>query len=459
MNYILRKFEESTNWNSDSCYENVTATCDNLLQLEIPSSLNIQISNQSTPYTFTTFELSNYNVINGSLSYLYTDCDNMKKLVHASSEIPLHSIIETFRFINPYHLSHKYSREPPCNSDFVKHTLMYGRMYYPGSILEAMYCKRLSPSSELVLKGFSWMNKPSFFIMYWKHYTGSTFQELIFSTNESLLGYRILHNSIHCSSKMNTYLYNNSILSFGAELWLGIGNMLPGCSTTLRYFTHLADTCKPITLTLSLNPLFGHISSSYSIKPTPSSTFCTKYDFNIYSIESDLSFGCELWKRKTTKLEQGQIHKTNDFINANTDDNFSTPFSKSSKKIPNIQEKQMQCISNDQEQKTILDEMNTASSSQYKRIWKERTQFDNFAKMVNNAQFTSVLKLSSSVRNKTLKLLWEGKYKGILVSAGAELTTMPLDTPNTINKDSGTGLPRPMWLRPAKFGIKLQYST
>ncbi|AMD18829.1 HBL073Wp [Eremothecium sinecaudum] len=457
MEYIVRQFERSTGWNRDNSYENITATSDNVLQLQIPSSFNLQVSNQSTPYTFTTFELSNHKVINGSLSYLYTDCNDMKQLVQASTDIRLHTMVDTFRFIKPYcGIDRRAALEAAKGDEFVKHTLLYGRMYYPGSILEAMYCRRLTQHMQLVLKGLSWVNQPSFVTVYLQRDTGSTSQELIYSSNESLLGYRFLHNCLSSKSKLYNSIYNDSLLSFGAEFWLGIANMLPGCSTTLRYFTHATNTCKPITLTLSFNPLFGHISSTYSVKPTLGSTLSAKYDFNVYSIESDLTFGCELWKSSSAL----KLSENLDLTAANRVDATSAKTgSATGKEIAraetrNTKSQNIATVNNG----NFLDKMN-ATISFLDSVHNVKSPIEEFAKMINNTQFTSVLKCSSSINNKNLKILWEGKYKEILISAGAELTNLPLDAPKTLSDDNSGALARPVWLRPAKFGVMLQYST
>ncbi|AET38336.1 Mdm10p Ecym_2623 [Eremothecium cymbalariae DBVPG len=465
MEYILRQYEKSTNWNRHNSYENITATSDNLLQFEIPDSINLQVSNKSTPYTFNTFELSNHKVINGSLSYLYTDCADMDNFVQTSMNVPLQTTVNTYQYIKPYYYYHNGSNNNIFNHrDFASKTLIYGRMYYPGSILEAMYCKRLSPFSQIVIKGLSSVNQRNILTLYWQQDKGSTCQEVIFSTSEALLGYRMLHNFAHHGSKLSTTLYNNSNLSLGSEFWLGIGNMLPGCSTTLRYFTHVTNTGKPITLTLSLNPLFGHISSSYSVKPSPGTTFCSKYEFNIYSIESKLSLGCEFWRSISMKKEdmgpsiESVDRKDLDYLNFGVENLPTLDKMKEFRNLkvdnPMYYHPLLANNSND-----LINNVNSTFSSSLQKITREKSVIEKFVNLVNSTEFTSVLKMSTSLSDKNLRLLWEGRYKGFLISAGAELSTVPLDAPKTLNEEGSTTIGRPVWLRPAKFGIQLKYST
>ncbi|AEY96646.1 FAEL335Cp [Eremothecium gossypii FDAG1] len=461
MEYVLRQFERTTSWDRDYSYENITATSDNLLQFEIPDSLNLQISNQSTPNTFNTFELSNRSIINGSLSYLYTDCGQLDKIVQNSLKVPLQQRVDTYQCLRPGRT---------LGTSFRSQMLLYGRMYWPGSILEAMYCKRLTPQSQLVLKSLlSAAGESSILTLYWQRNAPWGSQDIVFSTNELLLGYRLLHNLSPGRSHEGSP-HGQSTLSLGAEFWLGISNLLPGCSTALRYCTHATNTGKPITLTLSLNPLFGHISSSYSVKFSPGTTFCSKYDFNVYSIESNLSFGCEFWKssaaahKQATNEEETSIEVATETPVSDPRYCGAVPGARSFDQIrpfaelPSDNQLYHQLMMPNSSN-ALIDNVNLPFPSPLLRYPPEKSVTDKFAAMIDATQFTSVLKMSSSLRDKNLRLLWEGKYKGFLVSAGAELTTIPLEAPKTINEITAQQVPRPLWLRPAKFGIQIQYST
>lgn len=41
----------------------------------------------------------------------------------------------------------------------------------------------------------------------------------------------------------------------------------------------------------------GSLSATYAIKAGSSAAFCSRFDFNMYSYESDVSLGCELWRK------------------------------------------------------------------------------------------------------------------------------------------------------------------
>lgn len=55
-------------------------------------------------------------------------------------------------------------------------------------------------------------------------------------------------------------------------------------------------------MTLTLNPLMGNLSSTYSVLASRILTLSSRFDFNVYSYESELQVGTELWRRKEKPL-------------------------------------------------------------------------------------------------------------------------------------------------------------
>ena len=51
-------------------------------------------------------------------------------------------------------------------------------------------------------------------------------------------------------------------------------------------------------MTLTLNPLMGNLSSTYTVKAGRALALCSKFDFNVYSYESTFQAGMELWRRR-----------------------------------------------------------------------------------------------------------------------------------------------------------------
>jgi len=90
------------------------------------------------------------------------------------------------------------------------------------------------------------------------------------------------------------------------ELYYGILNKSGGMSTGLRFTTLPRHTGFPYTMTLTLNPLMGNVSSTYAVKAGRNVALCSQFDFNFYSYESDLRLGVELWRRRNKRGEGGE---------------------------------------------------------------------------------------------------------------------------------------------------------
>ncbi|ODV72754.1 Mdm10p CYBJADRAFT_173756 [Cyberlindnera jadinii NRRL Y-1542] len=389
MDYILQSFYRASGWSEDNSYENIVATSEALIDFQIPNDVKLCVGSKSSENTATQLTLSNSGSINGSLAYLYTSAP--LKDVLGTKDLSLQDAINGYRVIRPV-----YPLSKPVKVDkFSPHTLYYGRMYFPGSALEAMVIKRWSKTSQLLVKCVSSdkLKNNGTMTFYWQRDTGRLSQEYIFSTNEALLGFRCLYNFSQGAKRLNTALYNNSSLSVGTELWFGTANMSPGVSTALRYSTQSTYTGKPLTMTLACNPLLGHISSTYSVKTSTNSTFSSRYDFNIYSYDSNLSFGCELWKSsgKTSVLPLKKI------------DPSLKPHAKHSNS--------------------------------------DQTVIEAFESLVRDTDYSSVIKLSTSLNDRNIRFMWEGKFKEFLLSAGTELR---------MNDKS---------LETGRYGLQIQYSS
>lgn len=58
----------------------------------------------------------------------------------------------------------------------------------------------------------------------------------------------------------------------------------------------------PTTITAIFNPIVGHISGAYAARVSRDLSLCSRFDFNVYSYESEWSLGAEWWtRRKQTK--------------------------------------------------------------------------------------------------------------------------------------------------------------
>lgn len=171
------------------------------------------------------------------------------------------------------------------------------------------------------------------------HDTGKYSNEYLFSTDNALFGWRGLWNFGPDPRTSNDAASPRlSLLSAGAEAYYSPVSSLIGMSTGLRFSTLPAATdlpssvtsssnptspstsspspnsssstssnantnnthpisTFPYTLTLTLTPLTGSLSTTYSLRASPNLAFSSRFGFNVYSWESEMVAGCELWRR------------------------------------------------------------------------------------------------------------------------------------------------------------------
>lgn len=126
----------------------------------------------------------------------------------------------------------------------------------------------------------------------------------MYSTDSALLGIRGLYNFGPDPRKeppktaQEVAERAHGRFSAGAELYYGILNKSGGISTGLRFTTLPNHPGFPYTMTLTMNPLMGNLSSTYSVKAGKNLALCSRFDFNFYSYESELQLGFELWRRR-----------------------------------------------------------------------------------------------------------------------------------------------------------------
>ena len=250
-------------------------------------------------------------LVDGSLSYLYSSC--ALRSVSKSSEIDLHSVIRGYRQIQELRKPDEaWEWEEWQGGKRVdqRDTLLYGRLYLPLSTLEALYLRRISPTQQLKLSAVSdsRMRNGGTILALHQYDVGKYSAESLYSTDGGLLGIRGLYNfgpdprkEIKELPRMEDRFYGR--FSAGAEMYYGALNKSGGVSFGGRFATLPAHKGIPLTATVTLNPLMGNISSTYAVKASKNLSLCSQLDFNVYSYESDVIVGCELWRMKS-KVEK-----------------------------------------------------------------------------------------------------------------------------------------------------------
>ena len=208
-----------------------------------------------------------------------------------------------------------------------KDTLLYGRLFLPRSTLEALYMCRFNPRTQLKVSCVSDSRLPNggTVLAHLQHDTAKHCTEYIYSTDSALLGIRGLYNFgiIATSgdgskgptdpavaptneaaklSVVQAFPKAHGRFSAGGEIYYGLLNKSGGVSTGLRFTTLSSHIGFPYTMTLTLNPLMGNLSSTYTVCASSLLALSSRFDFNIYSYESELQIGAELWRRKPNAI-------------------------------------------------------------------------------------------------------------------------------------------------------------
>lgn len=432
MEYLQKCFYKETNWNEDNIFPNITATSLALLDSPIPNGSKLEVSSKATPHLALSITLTNKSSINGSLAYLYSSVP--LKNAAGTKDVSLQDAISGFRVIEPYYPGS--SKTKPFTGE--KPSLYYGRMYFPGSALEAMIIKRISEQTQILLKCISnpRITRDGTMIMYIQRNTPRFSLEYIFSTNEALFGFRCLYNFGNSRPPSTTPLipkFDNSVVSIGTELWYAARSMSPGLSSALRYSTRSTSTGKPLTMTLSCNPILGHVSSTYNVKTSVASTVCSKYDFNWFSYASNLSVGFELYNfakqarlpstilpnnlsLKPYSIHHDKLAPIPDFKETLLERELWTTGG-----VQTLQKDQRHTI-NKKPPQSYFTSINHPSSRQlHEQELHHQSVITAFQKMLNESNFSSVLRGSMSFSDRMVKLLWVGRYKDFLVNTGVKL--------------------------------------
>jgi distribution and morphology protein 10 len=103
-------------------------------------------------------------------------------------------------------------------------------------------------------------------------------------------------------------------------------SLLSTASHNLLTPSNVPHSSFPYTMTLTLTPLTGSISSTYSVRPTPNLSLSSRFDFNFYSWESRYVVGGELWRPRRKTASPSPETDTDDplaWARAKTKDWFS----------------------------------------------------------------------------------------------------------------------------------------
>ncbi|KAI5310215.1 Mitochondrial distribution and morphology protein 10 [Ascosphaera atra] len=454
MDYIQLAFAEACGWKRNNSYSSLNDTAKAILDFPIPQHLKLNVSSLSTPQFATAYTLGTLGLIDGSISYLYTSVP-LDGTPSRSTTLPLRGLVPGYKQVYPpdFGVLHDVNDtisdgNDPVTSDTSplekpSPTLLYASLHLPSpTTLTALFLRHLSPQTFLSVSLCSTRATPLYknapqasLLTRVVHDTGKYCVEGLFGTDSALFGVRGLWNfealprdieGEEAGSKSERYTadrekereewcWNNiesssgggpgnsssgtkSFISAGAEAYYSPISSVIGMSTGLRFTTLPSPSSQsssssssqqsssspipiPYTLTLTLTPLTGSLSTAYSILASENIAFSSRFGFNVYSWESEMVAGCEIWRRR--KATKNDDDKPRDNLD----------WARKKKGIPLLYPEE---------------------------DGRERAEEERQISYDTSSQNDSVVKLRVD-QSYNVRLLWEGKFKELIVSAGVGL--------------------------------------
>ncbi|KAL1955417.1 hypothetical protein VTO42DRAFT_8573 [Malbranchea cinnamomea] len=463
MEYIQRSFSEASQWNPDNSYSALTDTAKAVLDFSTPERFRVHLSSLSTPQFATSYTLGTVGMIDGSVSYLFSTLP-LNNISSQSNQIPLRLLVPGYRQIyapvsSPlrdwtWQDQPRWSAEESEGSSADgtenrrKPTLLHATLHLPPpTTLTALFLRRLSPTTQLSLALSSSQAPPPYksvpqasILTQLSYDTGKYSSEFIFSTDGALIGLRGLWNfglvprkaaldsprpgPSPKSSSSPSPPRPVSLISAGGEFYYSPVSRVVGLSTGLRLTTlptatgtgasapngqaTSAISTFPYTLTLTLTPLTGSLSTTYSLVASPNLAFSSRFGFNVYSWESEMVAGCEIWRRKRPVASKKEASSV-----AGPSDNLEW----ARRKMGLHDSTSAVSLSGDS------DAISSPASGERESSSSPSTS-------------DSVIKIRVD-QSWNIRLLWEGRVKDLLVSAGVGLG--PSGRSSIYSSSSSTG--------------------
>lgn len=436
VSHILRQYFQATSWNEYSSYLHLTSSSSAILDFPVPTGLSLSISASPTPPFFTTYRLGALPNLRAGIGYIYASTREPIDFGKSSRDVRLKEIIERFRIVESPRrpVSVARTKQDECywlagelyldstspaplrgkQEEGAGEYLIYGCMHVPSARLDALWTRRVTRTTQLIVTAVSTRPKyPLNAIQDAATYTASSsttaaksggpagsvekveastatlsssssanlstsqtaaaaatptsdlgppgstnlqftlqrdtgrwFTEYSYSVDDALWGFRVLHNfaypsdpsslssntdAVHSAESVSTSAQTATEVdadagkglrgrfSAGAEVFVSAVEKSAGLSTGIRFST-LPDTPSastlpiispdstpgkgpsqpPTVITATLNPMMGHLSTAYAARMARDVVVCSRFDFNVYSYESEWSLGGEYWLRGGT---------------------------------------------------------------------------------------------------------------------------------------------------------------
>ncbi|EEB08270.2 Mdm10/Mdm12/Mmm1 complex subunit Mdm10 [Schizosaccharomyces japonicus yFS275] len=267
---LFDEYLRKTGWNRGNLYTNLTQSADEVLNLEIPSGINCDLSSIPSPNFASNWEIQMLPILNGSVSYLYSNVDlRLPQNVFghfAQHQQKFQHLLPPYRHLKTELTDMGFERKP-----------------------------------YLIVSTKRGIHTSTSTLLHWQRDTGRSCTEILYSTDEAMIGFRKLWNS----GRLQPSLFESANLtkfdpfwSVGAEVYYGALTKCVGASIGARLYSCANGVHNPYSVTCTLNPIVGHLVSTFATSHNDTRVLCSQFEFNLYSYESRLRLGMELFQRK-----------------------------------------------------------------------------------------------------------------------------------------------------------------
>ena len=119
--------------------------------------MRLTLSSLASPNFATSYQLGSVGVVDGSISYLFSSVPLRAHLTPQSENVPLPSLLRSYRPLTPLLPRLEPTTEPPplIPQDKPQSSLLYGRLYLPQSLVEALVVRRINPALQVQFSAVS----------------------------------------------------------------------------------------------------------------------------------------------------------------------------------------------------------------------------------------------------------------------------------------------------------------
>lgn len=293
-----------------------------LLDFAVPHGVLLSSASVSTP-SLLACARAHTAPLSGSLGYAHVSSPTPVKL--ACVHDPLKRMTRAGTFLEP----EAPLAAPTASARSHRDELLYGSIHAPSGCMEGLWVTRLSPHWQLMATALSraprypleplgrWlglrpprsaslpdsdhaMGPPgtTHLLLTLQRQCATRMSEYSYSLDDALWGARFLQHV--------RQLRDGSVVRAGAEAFFSIAEKSAGVSVGLRCaMPHgaastlgwAASAC-PAVASVTLNPMMGYLRAAYAARIDDDLLLCTRYDFNVYSYQSDWAVGIEYKLRR-----------------------------------------------------------------------------------------------------------------------------------------------------------------